>query len=56
MDHAAVLRKRLSQNEIVLAPGIYDALTASLVEKAGFEAALKNWREVPDESENQLKA
>ena len=39
MDHAAVLRKRLSQNEIVLAPGIYDALTASLVEKAGFEAA-----------------
>ena len=39
MDHAAVLRKRLSQNDIVLAPGIYDALTASLVEKAGFEAA-----------------
>jgi 2-methylisocitrate lyase-like PEP mutase family enzyme len=39
MNHAATLRKRLAQKEILVAPGIYDALTASLVEKAGFEAA-----------------
>jgi 2-methylisocitrate lyase-like PEP mutase family enzyme len=39
MNHGATLKKRLSQKEIIIAPGIYDALTASLVEKAGFEAA-----------------
>lgn len=32
-------RARLAQKPILIAPGIYDALTASLVEQAGFEAA-----------------
>ena len=34
----ASLRARLAKPEIVLAPGVYDALTASLGEAAGFEA------------------
>jgi 2-methylisocitrate lyase-like PEP mutase family enzyme len=33
------LRQRLSQAPAVVAPGVYDALTALLVEQAGFEAA-----------------
>lgn len=33
------LRQRLQQPEPLLAPGVYDALTASMVEDAGFEAA-----------------
>jgi 2-methylisocitrate lyase-like PEP mutase family enzyme len=33
------LRQRLSAGPAVLAPGVYDALTALLVEQAGFEAA-----------------
>jgi 2-methylisocitrate lyase-like PEP mutase family enzyme len=32
------LRARLQQTRIVLAPGVYDALTALLAEQAGFEA------------------
>ncbi len=32
------LRSRLSRKEILVAPGVYDGLTASLAEKAGFEA------------------
>jgi 2-methylisocitrate lyase-like PEP mutase family enzyme len=32
------LKARFAQAEIVLAPGVYDALTASLAEAAGFEA------------------
>lgn len=32
------LKTRLQQNEIVVAPGVYDGLTASLAEAAGFEA------------------
>ena len=32
------LRKRLSQPGIILAPGVYDALSALLAERAGFEA------------------
>ncbi|SDL56546.1 isocitrate lyase/PEP mutase family protein [Aliiruegeria lutimaris] len=32
------LRHRLSRKEILVAPGVYDGLTASLAEKAGFEA------------------
>jgi 2-methylisocitrate lyase-like PEP mutase family enzyme len=32
------LRQRLNQAEILIAPGVYDGLTATLVEKAGFEA------------------
>lgn len=32
------MRDRLSRNSIVLAPGVYDALTALLAEQAGFEA------------------
>jgi 2-methylisocitrate lyase-like PEP mutase family enzyme len=32
------LKQRLSQPEIVKVPGIYDALSATLAEKAGFEA------------------
>lgn len=34
----ASLRMRLARPEIVLAPGVYDALTASLAQAAGFEA------------------
>src|SRR5690606_23446875 len=33
------LRSRLSQPRIVVAPGVYDAFTALLVEQAGIEAA-----------------
>ena len=33
------LRERLAQSRIVLTPGVYDALTASLAARAGFEAA-----------------
>lgn len=32
------LKQRLAQKQIVRVPGIYDALTATLAEKAGFEA------------------
>ena len=32
------LKARLQQKEILVAPGIYDGLTASLAEHAGFEA------------------
>ncbi|WP_170608834.1 isocitrate lyase/PEP mutase family protein [Ruegeria arenilitoris] len=32
------LKSRLSKKEILVAPGVYDGLTASLAEKAGFEA------------------
>src|SRR3954470_6830408 len=32
------LRERLSHGSLVLAPGVYDALTALLAEQAGFEA------------------
>lgn len=32
------LRTRLAQSDILLAPGVFDALTASLAEGAGFEA------------------
>jgi 2-methylisocitrate lyase-like PEP mutase family enzyme len=38
--HAETLRKALGRaGQAVLAPGCYDALTASLIERAGFEAA-----------------
>ena len=33
------LKKRLAEGPAVLAPGVYDALSALLVEQAGFEAA-----------------
>ncbi len=33
------MRDRLSESRPLLAPGVYDALTASLAEQAGFEAA-----------------
>ncbi|HXI37757.1 MAG TPA: isocitrate lyase/phosphoenolpyruvate mutase family protein [Burkholderiales bacterium] len=32
------MRERLKQNRILVAPGVYDALTALLAERAGFEA------------------
>lgn len=32
------LRKRLSEKEILIAPGAYDALTAKIIEKTGFDA------------------
>ena len=35
---AATLRRRLAAPPIVIAPGVYDALTASLATSAGFEA------------------
>jgi 2-methylisocitrate lyase-like PEP mutase family enzyme len=35
----STLRERLGRQEILLAPGVYDAFTARLVEAAGFEAA-----------------
>ncbi|GHC66343.1 isocitrate lyase/PEP mutase family protein [Limoniibacter endophyticus] len=39
MNRPTPLGERLKQKEIVVAPGVYDALTASLAEAAGFEAA-----------------
>jgi len=38
MAGAAPLRRRLAAREILLAPGVYDGLTATLAEQAGFEA------------------
>lgn len=38
MTTGAALRTRLESSEIVIAPGIYDALSALLAEQAGFEA------------------
>lgn len=38
MTAASRLRRRLATGEILPAPGVYDALTARLVELAGFEA------------------
>jgi len=31
-------RERLLQNKVVVAPGVYDPLTASIATEAGFEA------------------
>ena len=36
--HNTALRDRLSRSPLLLAPGVYDALTALLAEQAGFEA------------------
>lgn len=36
---AQILKERLRQRDIVVAPGCYDVLSARLVEQAGFEAA-----------------
>lgn len=38
MSMASVLRKRLQKDEILVAPGAYDALTARIIEQSGFEA------------------
>src|SRR5438045_7277299 len=38
MSHAATLRVRLAQPQILVAPGAADALTARIIEEAGFEA------------------
>ena len=34
----AELREKVERRKLVVAPGAYDALTARVVEKAGFEA------------------
>ena len=39
MSAAIQLRQRLAGNEATIAPGVYDALTALLVEQAGFHCA-----------------
>jgi 2-methylisocitrate lyase-like PEP mutase family enzyme len=39
MSAAKQLRQRLASNEATIAPGVYDALTALLVEQAGFHCA-----------------
>jgi 2-methylisocitrate lyase-like PEP mutase family enzyme len=39
MTHAAALRRRLAQPEALKVPGVFDGLSALLVERAGFEAA-----------------
>jgi len=39
MNKGYTLRKRLEDSPILLAPGVYDALSALLVERTGFEAA-----------------
>ena len=39
MDRIERLRERLRRDPILVAPGCYDALTALLIEQAGFEAA-----------------
>jgi 2-methylisocitrate lyase-like PEP mutase family enzyme len=38
MSKAAALRARLAQKPILVAPGVYDALTGLLAQQAGFEA------------------
>ena len=38
MSKAAILRKMLKSDDIIMAPGAYDAWSACLIEKAGFEA------------------
>ena len=38
MPHRPTLKQRLTQPAIVLAPGVYDALSALMAEQAGFEA------------------
>jgi carboxyvinyl-carboxyphosphonate phosphorylmutase len=38
MTRAATLRARLGQPEILVVPGVYDAVGAKLVERAGFDA------------------
>lgn len=38
MDNARRLRERLERSDIVLAPGVHDALAARIAERAGFEA------------------
>ena len=40
LSRPAALRRLLSRNEAVIAPGVYDALTARLAERAGFPAVL----------------
>ena len=37
---AALLRKLLAQNKIVVAPGVFDGFSVHLVEKMGFQAAI----------------
>lgn len=37
-SNALQLRERLAQDEILIAPGVFDALTASIATSAGFEA------------------
>ncbi|MGY6653584.1 isocitrate lyase/PEP mutase family protein [Amycolatopsis sp. TRM77291] len=39
IDRARVLRDLIDGDELVIAPGVYDGLTATLVERAGFPAA-----------------
>ncbi|MCP3999321.1 MAG: oxaloacetate decarboxylase [Gammaproteobacteria bacterium] len=39
MSQAADLRKKLAGSEAIIAPGAYDALTALMVEQAGFQCA-----------------
>jgi 2-methylisocitrate lyase-like PEP mutase family enzyme len=39
MSQATDLRKQLAGSEAVIAPGVYDALTALMVEQAGFQCA-----------------
>lgn len=36
--YAGTLKQRLAQQEIVIAPGVYDSLTAVIAQQAGFEA------------------
>lgn len=38
MSVSAALRERLSRSEILVAPGVHDALAARIAERAGFEA------------------
>ena len=38
LNNRAPFHQRLKQNQVVLAPGIYDALSALIAEQSGFEA------------------
>jgi 2-methylisocitrate lyase-like PEP mutase family enzyme len=38
MKQAQTLKQRLQQNKVLLAPGVYDALSALIAEQSGFEA------------------
>ncbi|MCR4345261.1 MAG: isocitrate lyase/phosphoenolpyruvate mutase family protein [Candidatus Scalindua sp.] len=40
MNKSNLLRKRLAEPGIILSPGVYDCLSAKIVERTGFEVVI----------------